>query len=116
MTAPAIVKRRIGPREVVRVGRGYSRAEIKEVGLSTNVARSLGLLVDDRRKTKHQENIDRLREWVESTGKTASELAKKALPVHRGSRSGPHTGRVFRGLTSSGKRARGLLKKGMKRR
>ncbi|MEM3018569.1 MAG: 50S ribosomal protein L15e, partial [Candidatus Bathyarchaeia archaeon] len=25
-------------------------------------------------------------------------------------RSGPHTGRVFRGLTSSGKRSRGLLK------
>lgn len=110
MTSPAIVKRRIGLKEAVRVGRGYSKAEIREVGLSTSVARSLGLLVDDRRKTKHQENIDRLREWVNSTGKTASELAKKSSPVPRKLRSGPHTGRVFRGLTSSGKRSRGLLK------
>jgi hypothetical protein len=110
VASPAIVKRRIGFGEAVRVGRGYSKAEIKEVGLSTSLARGLGILVDERRKTKHKENIDRLREWVNSTGKTASEHAKESSPMRRMSRSGPHTGRVFRGLTSSGKRTRGLLR------
>jgi len=104
------VKRRIGPKEMMSPGKGFSEAELKEVGLSSPVAGRLGIPNDDRRRTKHQENINRLQEWITSTGKTASELARSAVPVSRGFKSGPHAGRAFRGLTSSGRRTRGLLR------
>jgi len=110
MTALPKVKRQIGPKETMSPGKGFSDAELKEVGFSTPAARRLGIATDDRRRTKHQENIDRLKEWITSTGKTASELARSSVPISREFRSEPHAGRVFRGLTSSGRRTRGLLR------
>ena len=41
-----------------RVGRGFSRGELREAGSSLKEAVRLGLPVDDRRKTVHQENIE----------------------------------------------------------
>jgi len=110
MTALPKVKRRIGPKETMSPGKGFSEAELKEVGISTRVARRLGMATDDRRRTKHKENIDRLKEWIASTGKTASELARSSVAISREFRSGTHAGRVYRGLTSSGRRTRGLLR------
>ena len=54
----AIVKKRFGK---TREGRGFSREELKEVGLDFRQALSLHLRVDARRKTKHAENVKALK-------------------------------------------------------
>src|SRR3990170_1619706 len=40
-----------------RRGRGFSRGELKEVGLSFNQALKLGIQIDPKRSTKHDENV-----------------------------------------------------------
>ena len=47
-----------------RSGKGFSREELKEVGLSFRQALDLNLLVDLRRKTKHDENVKTLKHLV----------------------------------------------------
>ncbi|MBS7625737.1 ribosomal protein L13e [Candidatus Bathyarchaeota archaeon] len=46
-------------------GRGFSIPEISDVGLSTSMARELGIMVDHRRKTKHYENVEQLKDLLE---------------------------------------------------
>ncbi len=41
-----------------RFGRGFSREELRKAGSSLKEAVKLGLLVDDRRKTVHDENVE----------------------------------------------------------
>ncbi len=92
------------------LGRGFSKSELKEVGLSSSTARRLGIVTDDRRKSKHQVNVDSLQEMLKTTGKSIPELVKEAAPTRIRFTSGPHYGRAQRGLTSSGKRMRGLFR------
>jgi len=48
--------------ELVRGGRGYSKAELYEVGLrDLRNARNHGIPVDPERKTKYPQNIEQLR-------------------------------------------------------
>lgn len=48
--------------EIVRAGRGYSTAELNEVGLrDLGNARNHGIPVDPLRKTNYSENVERLR-------------------------------------------------------
>jgi large subunit ribosomal protein L13e len=51
----------------VRIGRGFSLAEIKDVGLSKAEAKSLGIAVDHRRRNRSVQgksaNVQRLREY-----------------------------------------------------
>src|SRR5215469_18612572 len=48
--------------ELVRGGRGYSKAELYEVGLrDLRNARNHGIPVDPERKTKYAQNIEQLR-------------------------------------------------------
>ncbi|MGQ9542870.1 MAG: ribosomal protein L13e [Candidatus Bathyarchaeia archaeon] len=58
------VKRRSGLGHRINRGRGFSKLEIHEVGLSVSSARRLGIIVDTLRKTKHQGNVDRLKELL----------------------------------------------------
>jgi len=106
---PKVVRRPVTMQRM-SLGRGFSKSELKEVGLSSSTARRLGIVTDDRRKTKHQVNVDSLQEMLKTTGKSIPELVKEADPTRIRFTSGPHYGRAQRGLTSSGKRMRGLLR------
>jgi ribosomal protein L13E len=57
-----IVKRPIRGMELVRKGRGFSKAELKESGIdNVKVARKNGIPVDELRKTRIAENIEQLK-------------------------------------------------------
>ncbi len=60
MEVQAIVKR--GYR--IRCGKGFSRAELKDAGLTLKQAIKLGIPVDPRRKSKHEENVKALMEHL----------------------------------------------------
>jgi len=64
--APIVVKP--GQRYEVRKGRGFSKGELALVGLTVTQARRLGLYVDKRRKSVHQENVEALRKYLEQIG------------------------------------------------
>ncbi|MEM3467165.1 MAG: ribosomal protein L13e [Thermoproteota archaeon] len=57
-----LAKRRKGIVQYWRRARGFSLGELKEVGLTIDQARRLGLAVDLRRRSKHEENVKRLRD------------------------------------------------------
>ncbi len=100
----------IPPREW-KVGRGYSIGEIKAVGLTVREARLLGIYVDERRDTVYEENIKRLREWLEKV--KAGEIVPPPPTLPKVIKIKPKRGRVFRGLTPAGRRMRGLFSVGL---
>ncbi|MGV9103144.1 MAG: ribosomal protein L13e [Candidatus Thorarchaeota archaeon] len=48
-----------------RSGRGFSRGELSEAGLTVNEARSIGLVVDLRRHTQYSENVEAIEQYIE---------------------------------------------------
>jgi ribosomal protein L13E len=59
------VKRSIRGIELVRKGRGFSKAELKESGIDNiKIARKNGIPVDNLRKTRIPENIEQLKPIV----------------------------------------------------
>jgi ribosomal protein L13E len=57
-----IVKRKIRGVNFIRNGRGFSKAELNEVGIiNISIAKSSGIPVDLLRKTKNPENIEQLK-------------------------------------------------------
>ena len=50
----------------IRLGRGFSPSELQEVKLSLAKARKIGLRVDIRRKSKHPENIKKLKDYYQA--------------------------------------------------
>ncbi len=65
----AIVKkprlRKLGPVDPgTRRGRGFSLGELKEAGLTPQLARKLGIYVDKRRKTVHPWNVEALKDYI----------------------------------------------------
>jgi len=60
---PRLLSRR-GVNAGFRAGRGFSVGELKSVGLSVKDARKLGLRVDLRRRSVHEENVKLLREYL----------------------------------------------------
>jgi large subunit ribosomal protein L13e len=62
-------------------GRGFSREETTQAGLSIDEARQMGLIIDIRRKTAHPENVDALKQYMKDLEELASALAKEAEPV-----------------------------------
>ena len=57
-----LVKRKLGLKEKLREGRGYSLGELKAVGLDFDQARRLKIPIDKFRKSVHEFNIERLKE------------------------------------------------------
>ena len=99
----AYVKTREGKK---RKARGFSVDELKAVNLTPKQALKLGIPVDIRRKTSYEENINVLKSI---DLKRLEQLAKKYLKKKKKVK-GKHRKRVFRGLTSAGKKMRGLRK------
>jgi ribosomal protein L13E len=58
-----LVKGRRGITLFWRWARGFSLGELKEAGFNVNEARRLGLPVDIRRRSKHEENVKKLKEF-----------------------------------------------------
>jgi large subunit ribosomal protein L13e len=61
LTRPATRKKSGGTRE----GRGFSRGELKKVGVSPRHALRAGLPIDLRRRTVHEENLELLTQRLE---------------------------------------------------
>ncbi len=59
-----------------RAGKGFSVGELKEAGLCLKRALKLGLPVDPRRRTIHEENVKLLKNFMES-GKALSSEPKE---------------------------------------
>ncbi|MEM2930045.1 MAG: ribosomal protein L13e [Thermoproteota archaeon] len=58
-----LAKRRRGIILFWRLARGFSLGELKEAGLTVDQARKLGLPLDSRRKSRHEENVKKLKEF-----------------------------------------------------
>lgn len=69
MKVYALVKKKNGN---IKKGRGFSREELKKAGIDYKTALKLGITVDLRRKTSHEENIDVLKQFLTATKKTKS--------------------------------------------
>lgn len=65
-------------KEGARKGRGFSLAELKEVGLVPRVARKHGIPTDAWRTTKYDENVKRLKEVASSIKEALKSGRKKA--------------------------------------
>lgn len=69
----AIVEVRHGGRMTQRQARGYSPGEVTQTGLGVGLARSWGLLVDQKRRSVLKVNVASLKKWAPATKKTAEE-------------------------------------------
>jgi len=87
----------------VREGRGFSLAEIQAVGLNAGEAQILGIPVDLRRKSTHEENVEILKEFVASAKENEIKVPKPKQ-TSKGQR-----GRAARGITKAGRKSRGLV-------
>ncbi len=74
MSIYAVVKRKNRESK----GKGFSRSELKELYLSTTEALKLSVPIDTRRSTKHEKNVQTLRDYIESL-KQESSLPKETV-------------------------------------
>lgn len=58
-----------------RRGRGFSRYEIEAAGLSVDEARRMGLIVDLRRKTRYDVNIEVIKQYTKDLEEFAAEVS-----------------------------------------
>jgi ribosomal protein L13E len=73
-----IVKRTFRGSETIRTGRGYSKAELKEAGLSNSrIAKNRGIRIDVFRSSCYPENVERLRGLISSFSRPSKSVAGK---------------------------------------
>ncbi|NWF96154.1 MAG: ribosomal protein L13e [Candidatus Thorarchaeota archaeon] len=58
-----------------RIGRGFSRGEVSEAGLTVVECRRMGLMIDIRRRSSYPENVEALKRFLEDIQKMAESLA-----------------------------------------
>ena len=95
------------PPKPVREGRGYSVAEVRAAGLTVQEARLLGVYVDERRKSLHEDNVKRLIQWLKAVATGGIVPPPPKLPQLHVTK--PDRGKVFKGKTMAGRKVRGLL-------
>jgi len=61
-----------------REGKGFSRDELKEVGIDSKQALRLKIPIDLKRKTKHENNVKTLKHYLKSS--KSSKTRKKRKP------------------------------------
>lgn len=105
----------LGKGKTPRKGRGFSLGELNEAGVSLEEARRLGIYVDKRRSTVHPENVEVLGDLADLIRQGRLFPQVKSKPAERGWMGSPARGRAFRGLTSAGKKSRGLRKVKLRR-
>jgi hypothetical protein len=64
-----------------RRGRGFSREETSQAGLTIDDARKMGLIVDLRRKSVYPENIEALKQYMKDLEEIIAALAKDEVVV-----------------------------------
>jgi ribosomal protein L13E len=74
MSIQAIVKRKRNSRR----GKGFSRGELKETGLSLKQALKMGIPIDVRRSTKQEENVKTLKTHLSLTHPKVKKRKAKA--------------------------------------
>ncbi|MFX1602131.1 MAG: ribosomal protein L13e [Promethearchaeota archaeon] len=73
-----------------RRGRGFSAEETSRAGLTITEARQMGLIVDFRRKTAHDENVDVLKSYVKALDQIIAEVKKvKPEPAEKPAKKEP---------------------------
>lgn len=70
-----------------RVGKGFSISEVKEAGLSLDEAKKLGIYIDKRRKSKHDVNIQALKDLISKQKKSLKKSKGKAGKAQKKARS-----------------------------
>ncbi|HML02560.1 MAG TPA: ribosomal protein L13e [Candidatus Bathyarchaeia archaeon] len=75
MEIPAVVFKKDGkPKE----GRGFSKEELRKAALDFKKALKLGIAVDSKRRTLHEENVKALKEYVGSLKKAETRKKREA--------------------------------------
>lgn len=59
-----------------RLGKGFSREELKKAGINLKDALKLGIPMDSRRRTAHQENVEAIKGFLESLKEKSRRKAK----------------------------------------
>jgi hypothetical protein len=62
-----------------RRGRGFSINETEQAGLVIEEARRMGLIIDVRRKTTHEENVEILKQYIKDLDDLVAELTKTEI-------------------------------------
>ena len=105
-----LIRKRKGNVQLIGNGRGFSYDELSKAGMSLDVAKKTGLRIDLRRRTTNEENVERLKEWFKKMDRTKLKKMRNK-PKRKTITSGnKQRGRASRGLTSAGKKGRGLRK------
>ena len=61
----------------VRRGKGFSREELKALNLSLKMALRLGIPVDPRRRSRHDENVEALKRLLETELKSVAPTERR---------------------------------------
>ncbi len=99
---PSFISPMVFRPETVREGRGFSMAEIEAAGLNAGEAEILGVPVDVRRKSSHEENVEILKDYAKQAKESGVKVAKPKQSS-KGQR-----GRAQRAVTKSGHTMRGI--------
>lgn len=60
-----------------RLGKGFSREELKRAGLSVKEALKLKIPIDTRRKTTHEENVKLIKDFLKNLKKSSIKGERK---------------------------------------
>jgi large subunit ribosomal protein L13e len=70
----------VGQNGKQRAGRGFSPDEIKEAGIDAGKARELGVRIDRKRKSSHEENVKALQAHLKKAPAKKPAAAAKTKP------------------------------------